>query len=1390
MIDIADDQIQSASTEVSDPGAIRYGADARGIPAGHADVYRILSAMRQVENSGSYDTTPSKDMGQGAYQFEPKTWESWSTAYAKKMGVGKGPLPMTKQYQDAVAKDKVEGWLTEGHSPKEIASMWNSGHPDWEGRTGVNKFGVHYDVPRHVARFERAYNSIGSDSIMHKMISGVADFLSPTSAYADEGESSGTDQDRLDKAGITVMPDGTVDLGTIYPWRPPKDLPAGVDLVDGDDIDMAHQRPAIRGTGAIADIRKRRQGTDSLRDESGIPDGFKLVKPEDASLIPQGYKNIGYGFAASFEEGTAGFYSTLNNALNWVSVKIGQDENMTDEEAAQFKLNLFDEGIKNLRADAEKYRNLVKNPDFFQKAVASLGGVIPGAVEFKMGVPYAAMEGYQKDGVKGAFSAVLERIAMGRVLSEAGKFKLAPGAAITATAFGAQEAAHGGSPKDVFQNAFTGALLHFTGGPGGGKTLGEAAGYLKASLPERLQNEQGSINPAGAHAWAAKAIKNAGDTGSAAREDIKRVKENVRDLLGVSGDSRAAAWKIAMFGQRAAEMQRAEFALMEFKSILKSMPKEEQYLQAVHYQEGRLPLVDPRLKPFFDIAKELSDKNWSRINSSDGKYLNYADNYLRQVCKNRDDPAVRGNMKNFFDGQPFDNYLDRAPDGTPRKYIRAVDPQGNVSFQRSTVQAGPPALRAPTTAPAQPPGPARGKTLTGGRGYFKSRTFDSYLEPLMVGLDPKYDNLYDLVIADASEKSHYIAGMRYWNALKKTGDVKFFRYGQQPADWEKIQDPMGRVVTAIPGTDGPKAIIQEAYAPKKVSTVLNNFLSAGLRGNPWYDFYRAVGDPVRKMGVSFSPFHAKVTFNNDVAIGIGESGVKAVGSLFTGDGKTAMSEAGKLAKSLSGFQTVQNMRTAKKATEEFYKPGTHPEYRALVSDYINAGGRLPDPKTMNGLVSAVSSAFKETGKDLGDAHIFKAISDAADATSAPIMQFMVPYAKLMHFALKREAATSDFQKQVAGLPPGTQVSPSTRQLEWLKMTQDIVKFGDSMYGQLAYDNLNLKNSVKDALFFVVKYPGWNLGSGRWIKSNITGAIGGARAAMGGNPPTLFEKQSLKYTAGLLAKTAIFNTILYYALHGKGPEDPKELFSKGVWTGGYNSDGGKEYVRDADYLRDMVGMSTDPWGTVKSKIPYGFAETIQLLDNSDYFGNRIMSDQAHWYKWLYQIPGHYVGGIVPYSIQQATQGTSTAGKYGQFAGLSKAPQRLSRTPLEAKIADYYLRHAERGRSPEDAAQGKSIADVQKTGAAGNMEEFEKGIDKLRKAGNITEKQADNMRKKAAMGAKKYRFSRLPVEDAIDAFAVGSTEEKKALREILEDKWDNARDETRDRLEKAYYEAGGT
>jgi hypothetical protein len=369
------------------------------------------------------------------------------------------------------------------------------------------------------------------------------------------------------------------------------------------------------------------------------------------------------------------------------------------------------------------------------------------------------------------------------------------------------------------------------------------------------------------------------------------------------------------------------------------------------------------------------------------------------------------------------------------------------------------------------------------------------------------------------------------------------------------------------------------------------------------------------------------------------------------------------------------------------------------------------------------------------------------------------------------------------------VSPTARQLEWVKITQEIVKFGDSMYGQLAYDNLNLKNSVKDILFFLFKYPGWNLGSGRWIKANITGAIAGARAVAGGKAPTLFEKQSLKYTVGLLTKTAIFMTLLSYALHGKGPDDPKEIFTKGVWTGGYNSDGSKEYVRDADYLRDMVGVSRDWWGTLKSKIPYGFAETIQLFDNTDYFGNRIMSDQAHWYKWLYQIPGHYVGGVVPYSIQQAVQGTSVAGKYGQLAGLTKTPQRLSRTPLEAKIADYYLRHAERGRSPEEAAKGKSIADVQKLGVGHDLDEFEKGVQKLLNAKSITEKQADNMRKKAAMGAKKYRFSRLPLEDAIDAFAVGNAEEKKALREILEDKWDNAQDDTRDRLEAAYFKAGG-
>src|SRR5208337_745228 len=161
------------------------------------------------------------------------------------------------------------------------------------------------------------------------------------------------------------------------------------------------------------------------------------------------------------------------------------------------------------------------------------------------------------------------------------------------------------------------------------------------------------------------------------------------------------------------------------------------------------------------------------------------------------------------------------------------------------------------------------------------------------------------------------------------------------------------------------------------------------------------------------------------------------------------------------------------------------------------------------------------------------IDEAVSLTSKWIMAYMVPRAKLAAYAVKESMALKEFNKRDwTGVPKA--VRDAVKDYEWLKISQEIVKFGDSMYGQLAYDNLNWNNTLKDLMFWAIGYPGWNIGSGRWIKANITGTYNLVKGAITGKETGLFEKDSLKFTVGLLTKTILYNATTYYLIHGMMP----------------------------------------------------------------------------------------------------------------------------------------------------------------------------------------------------------------------------------------------------------------
>lgn len=135
----------------------------------------IANAIKQVESGGNYNAKGASGEN-GAYQFMPSTWESWSREYAREaLGVDT-PLSMSKSNQDFVAEFKIQQWLDQGLTPQQIAAKWNSGSEvGWENKVGVNSKGVKYDVPGYVKKVLGALSSQPGVSVGSQQQSTTAD---------------------------------------------------------------------------------------------------------------------------------------------------------------------------------------------------------------------------------------------------------------------------------------------------------------------------------------------------------------------------------------------------------------------------------------------------------------------------------------------------------------------------------------------------------------------------------------------------------------------------------------------------------------------------------------------------------------------------------------------------------------------------------------------------------------------------------------------------------------------------------------------------------------------------------------------------------------------------------------------------------------------------------------------------------------------------------------------------------------------------------------------------------------------------------------------------------------------------------------------------------------
>ena len=123
------------------------------------DVINLAKAIRQHETGNRAVKGASGEMA-SRYQYMPGTWKSTAAKY-----LGNANAPLTLENENKATYLKILDWKKAGYNPAQIASMWNSGSPKWEGKVGINKAGVKYDVPNYVNSVYSLYKKNKEESI-------------------------------------------------------------------------------------------------------------------------------------------------------------------------------------------------------------------------------------------------------------------------------------------------------------------------------------------------------------------------------------------------------------------------------------------------------------------------------------------------------------------------------------------------------------------------------------------------------------------------------------------------------------------------------------------------------------------------------------------------------------------------------------------------------------------------------------------------------------------------------------------------------------------------------------------------------------------------------------------------------------------------------------------------------------------------------------------------------------------------------------------------------------------------------------------------------------------------------------------------------------------------
>lgn len=528
------------------------------------------------------------------------------------------------------------------------------------------------------------------------------------------------------------------------------------------------------------------------------------------------------------------------------------------------------------------------------------------------------------------------------------------------------------------------------------------------------------------------------------------------------------------------------------------------------------------------------------------------------------------------------------------------------------------------------------------------------------------------------------------------------------------------------------------YLPQEAADVVNNYLAPGLRGKPIYDAYMMVGTTMNSAQLGLSAFHLGFTSMDAIV----SKNALAFEQLAAGKPLAAVRSL--LEAPITPITNAVRGHRLLKA----YLNGD-PNLAEMVEAVMQAGGRVKmDDFYKVGAPHAFMEALRarKLGKAAG--WLIPAVLEIA---AAPILEYVVPRQKLGVFF---DLARFEMEKLPAG----------ATQDEVRKVLQKVWDSVDNRMGQLVYDNLFWKRTLKDGLMASVRAVGWNLGTIREVGGGASDwaklPYRAIRKTRGSDDPLLTH--GMAYVVSLVFTTAVAGAIYNYLHTGEPPKDAKDLFLPR--TGKTNNEGNPERVELPTYVKDVMAYAHHPGKTILNKLHPLLAVISDMWTNEDYFGHLIRNPHAPLVKQLRQEVDYLADAFVPFGIRNAieerSRGQSPVVQAENFVGIVPAKRADTRTLAQNYITEYIKRHSAEHMTPEEVEQMDVRRSLRKSLTDG--ESVSSVVKEARLAGMGASQVRRLVRQRHGGDPMVTKFKMLPFPEATTAWSLASDSEKKAWR----------------------------